>query len=168
MNTTLTTESEFMARLRELRDRSGLSIRALAAATGQSRSTLADTLARNTLPGNENQMRTLLRALLRAVPGEPALDVYLTDWRHLIGRRHHRNGGCAPLDRILVALEIAEQRGGAEAPGLRKAREIVLSEASLRKFSPPGEYAANSPGSPVSSVTSPPLLPAPPHQRRHE
>ncbi|WP_143267661.1 helix-turn-helix domain-containing protein [Amycolatopsis alba] len=164
----MNTESEFMARLRELRDRSGLSIRALAAATGQSRSTLADTLARNTLPGNENQMRVLLIVLLRAVPGEPGLDDHLADWRHLIGRRHHRNGGYAPLDRILLALDVAEQRGGAEVPGLRKAREIVLSEGSLRKFPTTGEYAANSPGSPVPPVTSPPLLPAPPHQRRHE
>lgn len=167
----MNTESEFMARLRELRDRSGLSIRALATATGWSRSTLADMLARNTLPGNENQMRVLLRALLRAVPGEPGIDEYLADWRHLIGRRHHRNGGCAPIDRILLALTVAEQRGGADAPGLRKAREIVLSEGSLRKFSSRGEYAANSPGSPVPPVLSDPLLPAPPHQRmsrRHE
>lgn len=154
----MNTESEFMAHLRELRDRSGLSIRALAAATGQSRSTLADTLARNTLPSNENQMRVLLRALLRAVPGEPGLDDHLAAWRHLIGRRHHRNGGCAPLDRILLAIDIAEQRGGDEAPGLRRAKEIVLSQGFLRKFPSRGEYAANSPGSPVPPVTSEPLL----------
>lgn len=167
----MNTETEFMARLRELRDRSGLSIRALAAATGWSRSTLADLLARNTLPGNENQMRVLLRALLRTVPDERGVDEYLADWRHLIGRRHHRDGGCAPLDRILVALEIAAQRGGSEAPGLRKAKEIVLHEGSLRKFPPRGEYAANSPGCPVPPVLSDPLHPAPPHQRmsrRHE
>ncbi|MEU3621773.1 hypothetical protein BS329_28890 [Amycolatopsis coloradensis] len=154
----MNTEPEFMAHLRELRDRSGLSIRALAAATGHSRSTLADTLARKTLPSNENQMRVLLRALLRAVPGEPGVDDYLAAWRHLIGRRHHRNGGCAPLDRILLAIDVAEQRGGDEAPGLRKAKEIVVSQGFLRKFPPRGEYAANSPGSPVPPVTSDPLL----------
>lgn len=167
----MNTESAFMAHLRELRDRSGLSIRALAAATGQSRSTVADTLARDTLPGNENQMRVLLRAMLRAVPGESGLDEHLDGWRHLIGRRHHRNGGYASLDRILLALAVAEQHGGADAPGLRKAREIVLSEGSLRKLPSRGEYAANSPGSPVPPVLSDPLLPAPPHQRmsrRHE
>ncbi|GAA4545626.1 hypothetical protein [Amycolatopsis samaneae] len=152
--TEVRTQRDFMVHLRHLvQVRCPLSMREINRASEKAhpsrpiaRSTLGDLLARDTVPADEQRMRTLLTIVLRHLPeGEGrllrrAVEEWLYHWRRVrqppagaptLAAAPPRHPPRSPVERVLRALRAAEREahGTPEAAGLARACRIVADLA---------------------------------------
>ncbi|MEZ7125218.1 hypothetical protein ACBR40_07765 [Nonomuraea sp. AD125B] len=129
----ITTREEFAAALSRLRERAGISVRALAAATGGQSGTIGDWFAGRGLPATSS--RELLVKVLRgcAVTDEAALEQWLAAWLRVRRRPGPRPAGPEPYRGLAgFAREHADWFFGREEVTARLVAELTRTPAPAR------------------------------------